>query len=663
MPKTSPSHAPARQQEWRLPQIPSPLCAGAEFNLSSIHDDHNPRCHFDLLDDLPMKRYWLVFLILVPMFYSTGTVVQKPSFKVLAFYSTKVEPDHVLFAEGALKFFSGLAAKSNITFDSTTNWDDLNDSNLAKYQVVVWLNAAPSQAGQKRAFQKYMENGGAWLGFHVSAYNDKDSNWPWFVDFLGGGVFYSNSWPPLPVKLTIDDPSHPVTKNLPTSFQSPDNEWYIWKPSPRLNESVRVLLTLASSNYPIGFKDVLASGDLPVVWTNTKYKMLYMNMGHGDKIFRSPIQNKLIENATLWLGTLKDKKSAVKESASTQPEMPAATGTLISPNAVAVNPKTNKVYAVNSSNGTVTVIGGSANSTKTVRVGLEPMAIAVNPVTNKIYVGNSGNGTVSVIDGATDAVTATVKVGALPYVVAANPTTNKIYVSKTFSNTMTVIDGATNATSNLKAGIQADAIAVNPLTNKLYLANYESQYITVLDGTTNDTTAVVAGQHLWAIAPNLRTNKIYVANAGFSNLTVIDGASNDTTTVSTGDIPCAIAVDSVANRVYAVNYASDSVTVIDGANSSVIATIGVGERPQAIGINSVTHTIYVANTHSNNVTIIDGRNNSVIATMATGNGPYAIAVDAAANKAYVPNMGKNSLTVIDGRQAIIGGRPAERLRQ
>jgi len=126
-----------------------------------------------------MKRYWLVFLVfLVPMLYSTGTVGQKPSFKVLAFYSTKVEPDHVLFAEGALKFFSDLAAKSNIAFDSTTNWDDLNDSNLAKYQVVVWLNAAPSQAGQKRAFQKYMENGGAWLGFHVSAYNDKDSNWP-----------------------------------------------------------------------------------------------------------------------------------------------------------------------------------------------------------------------------------------------------------------------------------------------------------------------------------------------------------------------------------------------------------------------------------------------------------------------------------------------------
>src|SRR6266404_4212439 len=600
-----------------------PLNGKPVARATSICDDHHSLHQLYLLGSSLMKRYFVTLLLpLVSMFPSTAAFGQQSSFKVLAFYSTKVEPDHVLFAEGALKFFSGLSAKNNFTFDSTSDWDDMNDSNLGKYQVVVWLNDEPSKAGQRRAFQEYIENGGAWLGFHVAAYNDKDSNWPWFVDFLGGGVFHINSWPPLPAKLTVDDPSHPVTKHLPGSFRSPDNEWYIWKPSPRLNKGVRVLVTLDPSNYPIGFKDVLTSGDLPVVWTNTKYKMLYMNMGHGDKIFASPTQNKLIEDATLWLGTTEGKKSPASNGISTQAEMAAAAGTRISPHAVAVNPKTNKVYAVNSSDGTVTVMDGSAKSTTTVKVGSEPVAITVNPVTNKIYVANSASGTVSVIDGATDTVTATVKVGALPYVVAANPATNKIYVSKTFSDTMTVIDGATNATSNLKAGIQADAIAVNPVTNKLYLTNYESQYVTVLDGTTNHTTPV-----------------------------------------STGDIPCAIAVDSLANRVYAVNYASDSMTVIDGANSSVIATVGVGERPQAIGINSVTHTIYVANTHSNNVTMIDGTNNSVIATIATGIGPYAIAVDAAANKTYVSNMEKNSLTVIDGRQATAGGGPAKRVRQ
>src|ERR1700704_2102862 len=100
-----------------------------------------------------MNRYVLLFFILlVPMSPTSRTFRQQTPFKVLAFYSTKVEPDHLLFAEGALKFFSNLSAKNNFTFDSTSNWDDLNDVNLAKYQLVVWLNDEPSKADQKRAF-------------------------------------------------------------------------------------------------------------------------------------------------------------------------------------------------------------------------------------------------------------------------------------------------------------------------------------------------------------------------------------------------------------------------------------------------------------------------------------------------------------------------------
>jgi hypothetical protein len=29
--------------------------------------------------------------------------------------------------------------------------------------------------------------------------------------------------------------------------------------------------------------------------------MLYMNMGHGDKIFTTATQNRLVENGILWL--------------------------------------------------------------------------------------------------------------------------------------------------------------------------------------------------------------------------------------------------------------------------------------------------------------------------------------------------------------------------
>jgi type 1 glutamine amidotransferase len=61
-------------------------------------------------------------------------------------------------------------------------------------------------------------------------------------------------------------------------------------------------VTLDPANYPLGKKDLLTEGDIPVVWTNMKYRMLYINMGHGDRIFDSDIQNHLFENSILWLG-------------------------------------------------------------------------------------------------------------------------------------------------------------------------------------------------------------------------------------------------------------------------------------------------------------------------------------------------------------------------
>jgi len=226
----------------------------------------------------------------------------EPAFKVLAFYSTDVEPDHVKTANDALAFYKALAAKHNSQLDTTTDWNKLNENDLKPYRLILWLNNFPQTPEQRAAFEKYMEHGGGWIGFHVAAYNDKDTHWPWFVQFLGGAVFYTNNWPVLPAKLTVDDRMHPVTKGLPATYESPANEWYLWKPSPRLNKDVHVFLTLDPSNYPIGKKDIITEGDLPVVWTNTKYRMLYINMGHGPMVYGDPIQNKLFENTILWLG-------------------------------------------------------------------------------------------------------------------------------------------------------------------------------------------------------------------------------------------------------------------------------------------------------------------------------------------------------------------------
>jgi type 1 glutamine amidotransferase len=226
---------------------------------------------------------------------------REPRFKALVYYTEHAEKAHVDFALQGVEFFRKLNYGDGYILEVTTDLSAYPYEKLRDYDIVIMLNASPSSGEQREAFRQYMENGGGWMGFHAAAYNDRNTKWPWFVDFLGGGVFYCNNWPPQPVKVELDDSQHPITKTLPTSFIIPESEWYQWNPSPRLNKDVEVLVSISQDNYPLGIKDVVNFGDFPVVWTNRNYRMIYLNMGHGDDEFTDATQKLLFINAFRWV--------------------------------------------------------------------------------------------------------------------------------------------------------------------------------------------------------------------------------------------------------------------------------------------------------------------------------------------------------------------------
>ncbi len=229
-----------------------------------------------------------------------------PRFKALIYYTQHAEEAHVQFAEQATTFFKKLNYGDGFVLDITTDFSKYPYEKLKEYNVIIMLNTSTNTKAERDAFEQYMENGGGWVGFHAAAYNDKNTHWPWFVKFLGGGVFYCNNWPPQPVLVEVDNEEHPVTKNLPASFVAPASEWYQWTPSPRQNKDVEVLLSLSPKNYPLGIKDVVNFGDFPIVWSNKNYRMIYLNMGHGDEEFIDGTQNLLLVNAFRWVVS-KDK--------------------------------------------------------------------------------------------------------------------------------------------------------------------------------------------------------------------------------------------------------------------------------------------------------------------------------------------------------------------
>ena len=242
--------------------------------------------------------------LLIPQRIVSAQAVRKASyagkekrFRALLYYSDNVEEAHVQFASQAVEFFKKLTVGDGWTLDVSK--DKLPD--LSQYDVVIMPNAMPGKDSDRARLREYMEKGGGWLGFHGAGYNDDNTGWDWFRDFLGGVSFLYNTWPPQPALIDVEGFDHPVTKNLPSRYVAPSSEFYQWKPDPRSNPDLVILASLAKENFPMGLKDVVFGGDFPVVWTNTKYRMVYINMGHGDESFTDATQNLLFVNALRWI--------------------------------------------------------------------------------------------------------------------------------------------------------------------------------------------------------------------------------------------------------------------------------------------------------------------------------------------------------------------------
>src|SRR5262249_13232164 len=98
--------------------------------------------------------------------------------------------------------------------------------------------------------------------------------------------YASNTWRPTAAMLRVEDPAHPAMAGLPATFAAAPNEWYRWERDLRQNPAIKILLSIDSASFPLGTgpkpHEIWHEGYYPVVWTNTKYRMLYVNMGHND---------------------------------------------------------------------------------------------------------------------------------------------------------------------------------------------------------------------------------------------------------------------------------------------------------------------------------------------------------------------------------------------
>jgi hypothetical protein len=270
-----------------------------------------------------MKAVLSTFLLFICAAAAYAQSHAPASFKAVAFFTGKNDQAHISFVREAHAWFFSLAAKEGFVYDTTSNWNNMNDTFLAGYRVVIFLDTRPDGAAQREAFERYMKNGGGWIGFHFSAFaltpSQFPQNWDWYHEhFIGAGSYASNTWRPTSAVLRVEDKTHPATRHLSDTFRSAPNEWYRWSNDLRRNPDISILLSIDPASFPLGTgpkpHEIWHSGYYPVVWTNKRYRMLYINMGHNDidyegktnatlsHSFSSPLQAQLVADGLLWLG-------------------------------------------------------------------------------------------------------------------------------------------------------------------------------------------------------------------------------------------------------------------------------------------------------------------------------------------------------------------------
>src|SRR6202451_4188466 len=177
-------------------------------------------------------------LFLVPVFLLASAAgarpadqsTETPKFRVGAI----AEPGgiHLPFVVAAKAWLNQLATESHFAVDYIEDTDKINDEFLSHYQLFIQLNYPPYRwtPTAQAAFIKYIEEGrGGWIGFHHATLLgefDGYGIWPWFSHFMGGIRFTDYIAKFANATVVVEDPSHPVMKNVTASFVVDQEEWY-----------------------------------------------------------------------------------------------------------------------------------------------------------------------------------------------------------------------------------------------------------------------------------------------------------------------------------------------------------------------------------------------------------------------------------------------------
>ncbi|MBC7915556.1 MAG: ThuA domain-containing protein [Pyrinomonadaceae bacterium] len=215
-------------------------------------------------------------IILAGVFFSTTTFAKKPV-KVLIFSKT-LAYRHKSIKDGIIAI-QKLAAQNGFIADTTENPLKITPENLKNYKALIFLSPTGEVLNdeQKQAFQKYIQNGGGFVGIHAAT--DCLYKWEWYGRMIG--AYFTDHPKMQTATLNVTDTKHSSTMGLSSPWKHTD-EWYNFKFN---NADIKVLIKVDEKSY-IGGKN---GDNHPVSWYH-KFeggRIFYTALGHTAEAFTS----------------------------------------------------------------------------------------------------------------------------------------------------------------------------------------------------------------------------------------------------------------------------------------------------------------------------------------------------------------------------------------
>jgi cytochrome c len=234
----------------------------------------------------------------VPIIALSATPDPAEKFRVLIFSKTAAFR-HGSIGAGA-NAIRELGQLNGFGVDQTEDSTLFNDEFLSHYDVVIWLSTTGDVLNneQQAAFERYIQNGGGYVGIHAAA--DTEYGWPWYGRLVG--AYFRNHPNGTPTATVVrEHPSHISTAHLPERWTRVD-EWYNYQTylnpvnggggtdySPRNNpDKITVLLTMDETTYNPSDGNSVAD-DHPIAWCKRfdGGRSWYTGLGHTDASFNT----------------------------------------------------------------------------------------------------------------------------------------------------------------------------------------------------------------------------------------------------------------------------------------------------------------------------------------------------------------------------------------